>query len=236
MSNQAPEAVRLSVGCSVFVLHECPLGACTKDSFKRAGIWGLTEDNCLQELKRHYTNSEHHWGDFRDDEDRDAQVELARAFVSEEVADEERAQKQARHYEKLRADKCKVPKKEAGGKGGFGKGVTKDIAQMQQQLQKLTEAVAKANAARSSRSRSSRRSRSPSRRDDSGSGILVPARNRRSDFALPVSQLNLLRASMVRCKGAANHLKTMNEAAAEAFQREIDTFDLAMSRVVDLSD
>ena len=53
---------------------------------------------------------------------------------------------------------------------------------------------------------------------------------------LPRSSLQKLRASLERCKGAASHLKNMNEAAAEAFQREIDTFDLMTAGVVDLRD
>ena len=53
---------------------------------------------------------------------------------------------------------------------------------------------------------------------------------------LPRASLVSLRASLARCKGAAVHLKNMNEAAAEAFQREIDTFDIMTAGVVDLRD
>ena len=41
-------------------------------------------------------------------------------------------------------------------------------------------------------------------------------------MTLPKSSLDKVRASLVRCKGAASHLKNMNEAAADAFQRAAD--------------
>ena len=53
-------------------------------------------------------------------------------------------------------------------------------------------------------------------------------------MTLPKASLTSLRASLLRCKGAAEHLKNMNQAAADAFQREIDSFDLMTAGVVDL--
>ena len=78
--------------------------------------------------------------------------------------------------------------------------------------------------------------RSRSRLRDPSRGAPLAVRGRSQMVQLPRASLVSLRASLARCKGAAVHLKNMNEAAAEAFQREIDTFDIMTEGVVDLRD
>ena len=141
MSDSVPEHLRLVAGSSYCQLGDCPLGTCNKKSFKGAQVWGLTEDDCLDRLRRHYTNSEFHWNDLRDKEDREEQVENARMHVTEEVATEEDVEAQEKHYEQVKNEKAdKTEQKKAATKGG-GKGLQKTVSDMQAQLCKLTRAI-----------------------------------------------------------------------------------------------
>ena len=54
-------------------------------------------------------------------------------------------------------------------------------------------------------------------------------RSRARTVSVNVSTLKAFRESVLRCKGAAEHMRNMNEAAAQAFSREIDTFDLTFA-------
>ena len=141
MFERVPEDLRLTVGCTYHMIVDCPMGTCNKKSFKAAQVWGLTEDACLGRLRRHYTNSELHWNDFCDDEDRDNQVQNARCCVVEEVATQEDVDQQGRHFESAKKERADGADKKAAAQQGGGKGLQKIVNEMQAQLCKLTEAV-----------------------------------------------------------------------------------------------
>ena len=59
-----PANLKMTVGETFWELDECPKGGCSTQSFKNAQVWGYTADECLDKLRKHYTNSSLHWPHF----------------------------------------------------------------------------------------------------------------------------------------------------------------------------
>ena len=77
---QNKEEECFEVGSVYYFIACCPRGdngKCNKGSFKKAEVWGLTEESCLAQLKKHYTNSSLHYKDFEDSAELGADVEIA---------------------------------------------------------------------------------------------------------------------------------------------------------------
>ena len=101
----------------------------------------MTEDACLEWLRRHSSHSPHHLKDFRDDEDLEEQVENARCFVVEQ---DEKVEKELKKKEKEKVEKELKKNADTGG-GKLCKlcKLTQAVTETQEQLRKPTQVVSK---------------------------------------------------------------------------------------------
>ena len=46
--------------CKYFYIKKCPKGGCSESSWKKAQVWGWTEEECREALQRHLEKSSYH--------------------------------------------------------------------------------------------------------------------------------------------------------------------------------